>query len=302
MATPVTLATSATGDGGKLADGGDGMLSATRPGTTDPARPGTADRPEQPALSDAVDDGADGSSARDGEPTQPALTSTTAETTQPTPAADPAATTQPTPPAANGTAGPANGEAGPGPDATQRLEPVGNNGPKSRPSKPASKESKGGPSLRHRRVAARPRVGTARRLRSPRPRIAPRTRAPGRVDLQWVGISVGPGRGHGAAFGGGCGRQADPDGAVHGGVRRRASGRPWDRGCSGGARCRRGRPGAGGRDGGRAWASGREWAEPGTAGVDPGRGAGDGARLHRQQGVWVERQGADAGGWVDHPR
>jgi hypothetical protein len=132
------------GDGGKLADGGDGMLSATRPGTTDPARPGTADRPEQPALSDAVDDGADGSSARDGEPTQPALTSTTAETTQPTPAADPATTTQPTPPAANGTAGPANGEAGPGPDATQRLEPVGNNGPKSRPSKPASKESKGG--------------------------------------------------------------------------------------------------------------------------------------------------------------
>ena len=132
------------GDGGKLADGGDGMLSATRPGTTDPARPGTADRPEQPALSDAVDDGADGSSARDGEPTQPALTSTTAETTQPTPAADPATTTQPTPPAASGTAGPANGEAGPGQDATQRLEPVGNNGPKSRPSKPASKESKGG--------------------------------------------------------------------------------------------------------------------------------------------------------------
>ena len=125
------------GDGGKLADGGDGMLSATRPGTTDPARPGTADRP---VLSDAVDDVTDGSSARDAELTQPALTSTTAETTQPTPAT----TTEPTPPAANGTAGPANGEAGPGPDVTQRLEPVGNNGPKSRPSKPASKESKGG--------------------------------------------------------------------------------------------------------------------------------------------------------------
>jgi cell division septum initiation protein DivIVA len=131
------------GDGGKLADGGDGMLSATRPGTTDPARPGTADPPEQPALSDAVDDGADGSSASDGEPTQPDLTSTAPETTLPTPADDPAATTQPTPPAANGTAGPADGEPGPDPDATQRLEPVGNSGPKSRPSKPASKESKG---------------------------------------------------------------------------------------------------------------------------------------------------------------
>jgi hypothetical protein len=111
------------------------MLSATRPET--------AGRPEQPALSDAVDESADGSPS--GEATQPALASTTAETTQPTPADDPAATTQPTPPAANGTTGPANGEAGPDPDATQRLEPVGNSGPKSRPSKPASKESKGRP-------------------------------------------------------------------------------------------------------------------------------------------------------------
>jgi hypothetical protein len=145
-------------DGGKLADGGDGMLSATRPGTTGPAqsqtatRPGTtspaqsqtAGRPErQPALSGAVDDGADGSSAGDAEVTQPALTSTTAETTQPTPADDPAATTQPSPPAANGAAGSANGEAEPDPDATQRLEPVGNSGPKSHSSKPPSKESKG---------------------------------------------------------------------------------------------------------------------------------------------------------------
>jgi len=108
-------------DGGKLADDGDDMLSATRPGTADPARSG------------------------DAEATQPALPSTTAETTQPTPAGDPAATTQPTPPAANGATGAANSEAGPDPDATQRLEPVGNTGPKSRSSKPASKESKGRP-------------------------------------------------------------------------------------------------------------------------------------------------------------
>jgi cell division septum initiation protein DivIVA len=145
------------GDGGKLAEGGDSMLSATRPGTAGPARPGTAGRPEQPALSDAVDESADGSpstdaeatqpalASTDAEGTQPALASTTAETTQPTPADDPAATTQPTPPAANGATGPANGEAGPDPDATQRLEPVGNTGPKSRPSKPVSKESKGRP-------------------------------------------------------------------------------------------------------------------------------------------------------------
>jgi cell division septum initiation protein DivIVA len=145
------------GDGGKLAEGGDSMLSATRPGTAGPARPGTVGRPEQPALSDAVDESADGSpstdaeatqpalASTDAEGTQPALASTTAETTQPTPADDPAATTQPTPPAANGATGPANGEAEPDPDATQRLEPVGNTGPKSRLSKPASKESKGRP-------------------------------------------------------------------------------------------------------------------------------------------------------------
>jgi hypothetical protein len=145
------------GDGGKLADGGDSMLSATRPGTAGPARPGTTGRPEQPVLSDAVDERADGSpstdaeatqpalASTDAEATQPALASTTAETTQPTPADDPAATTQPTPPAANGATGSANGDAGPDPDATQRLEPVGNTGPKSRPSKPASKESKDRP-------------------------------------------------------------------------------------------------------------------------------------------------------------
>jgi cell division septum initiation protein DivIVA len=145
------------GDGGKLAEGGDSMLSATRPGTAGPARPGTVGRPEQPALSDAVDESADGSpstdaeatqpalASTDAEGTQPALASTTAETTQPTPADDPAATTQPTPPTANGATGPANGEAEPDPDATQRLEPVGNTGPKSRLSKPASKESKDRP-------------------------------------------------------------------------------------------------------------------------------------------------------------
>lgn len=133
------------GDGGKLADDGDGMLSATRPGTTDPARSGTAGRPEQPALSDVVDERADRSPSGDADATQPALASTTAETTQPTPAGDPAATTQPTPQAANGVTGAANGEAGPDSDATQRLEPVGNTGPKPRSSKPASKESKGRP-------------------------------------------------------------------------------------------------------------------------------------------------------------
>jgi cell division septum initiation protein DivIVA len=131
------------GDGGKLAGGGDGMLSATRPGTAVPSRAGSADRPEQPALSDAVDDGPGGPLGGDAEATQPILSSTTAGTTQPSPADDPAATTQPTPTAANGTAGPANGEAGPDPDATQRLEPVGNTGAKTRSSKPAAKEGKG---------------------------------------------------------------------------------------------------------------------------------------------------------------
>ena len=131
------------------ADGDDGMLSATRPGDPDLSLPEAADQPEQPSLSEVVDDGADGSAdgdagSADGNPeaTQPVLTSTTAETTQPTPADDPAATTQPTPPAA----GSANGEGGPGDqDATQRLEPVGNGGAKSRSSKPAAKEGKARP-------------------------------------------------------------------------------------------------------------------------------------------------------------
>jgi cell division septum initiation protein DivIVA len=153
---------------GADAESGDGMLSATRPGAPDLSGPETArpgapgpsgpetatrpgapdpsrqadERPEQPALSDAVDDGADGSADEDAEATQPVLTSTSAETTQPTPADDPAATTQPT----QGAAGSANGEGGPGDqDATQRLEPIGNGGAKSRSSKPPAREGKGRP-------------------------------------------------------------------------------------------------------------------------------------------------------------
>ncbi|HEV2893696.1 MAG TPA: hypothetical protein VG411_08090 [Actinomycetota bacterium] len=121
---------------------GDGLLSATRPGDPGPTLTET-DRPEQPALPDAVDDGANGSTAMDGEgeATQPVL-ATTAETTQPTPADDPAATTQPTP-VATGATEPANDEAGPGnQDATQRLEPFSNGGAKSRSTKPPAKEGK----------------------------------------------------------------------------------------------------------------------------------------------------------------
>jgi len=122
------------------AEGGDGMLSATRPGDSDRSPPEAADQPEQPSLPGAVDDSAHGSAdggaeSADGnaEATQPVLTST-AETTQPTPADDPAA------------AGSVNGEGGPGDqDATQRLEPVGNGGAKSRSSKPAAKEGKARP-------------------------------------------------------------------------------------------------------------------------------------------------------------
>ncbi|HEX7147539.1 MAG TPA: hypothetical protein VF512_08520 [Actinomycetota bacterium] len=134
-------------------DGDDGMLSATRPGDPDLSLPEAADQPEQPTLSEVVDDSADRSAdgdaeSADGNPeaTQPVLTSTTAETTQPAPADDPAATTQPTSPAAQSSAGSANGEGGPGDqDATQRLEPVGNGGAKSRSSKPAAKEGKARP-------------------------------------------------------------------------------------------------------------------------------------------------------------
>jgi cell division septum initiation protein DivIVA len=118
-------------------DADDGMVSAARPDTPDPTPAEADDQPEQPALSDAVDESADGSAAGDGEATQPVLTSTNAETTQPSPADDPAATTQPTPPAA------ANGEGGStDQDATQRLEPVGNGDTKSRSSKPPAKEGK----------------------------------------------------------------------------------------------------------------------------------------------------------------
>jgi cell division septum initiation protein DivIVA len=128
------------------ADDGDGMLSATRPGDPGLSGPETADQPEQPSLSDAVDDGADGPADGDAEATQPALTATTAEATQPAPADDPDATTQSAPPAVQSAAGSANGEGGPGDqDATQRLEPVGNGGAKSRPSKPAAKEDKARP-------------------------------------------------------------------------------------------------------------------------------------------------------------
>ncbi len=131
------------------ADDDDGMLSATRPGDPDLSLPEEADQPEQPTLSEVVDDSADRSAdgdaeSADGNPeaTQPVLASTTAETTQPTPADDPAATTQLNPPAA----GSANGEGGPDDqDATQRFESVGNGGAKSRSSKPAAKEGKGRP-------------------------------------------------------------------------------------------------------------------------------------------------------------
>jgi hypothetical protein len=125
-------------------DADDGMLSAARPDTPDPTPAEADDQPEQPALSDAVDESADGSEVSDGEATQPVLTSTTAETTQPSPTDDPAATTQPTPPAAAKAApDSANGEGGStDQDATQRLEPVGNSGTKSRSSKPPAKEGK----------------------------------------------------------------------------------------------------------------------------------------------------------------
>jgi hypothetical protein len=127
------------GDLSDLGDAGDGMLSATRPGTAEPSRPAAADRPEQPVLTDPVDDSADGPTPGDAEATQPVLASATAETTQPTPADNPTATTQPSPPTSEASA---NGEAGPADqDATQRLEPAGNN-TRSRTGKPAAKEGK----------------------------------------------------------------------------------------------------------------------------------------------------------------
>jgi hypothetical protein len=128
-----------TGDLSDLGEAGDGVLLATRPGTAAPSRPEPTDPPEQPVPTDAVEDGADGSTPGDAEASQPVLTSPTAETTQPTPADDPAATTQPSPPTSEASA---NGDAGPvDQDATQRLEPVGNN-TRSRTGKPAAKEGK----------------------------------------------------------------------------------------------------------------------------------------------------------------
>ncbi|HET7517831.1 MAG TPA: hypothetical protein VFN05_09080 [Actinomycetes bacterium] len=172
-------------DGGDLGDGvlsatrpGSPDLSETEAtGQGEAAQSVAAVRPEQPALSESVDgadrpvDGpkgpsdnaeraADGSRRAAEEPvageegprngdadaTQPALAATTAETTQPAPADDPTATTQPTSTAPEGAAGPVNGKAGPSDnDATQRLEPVGNGGAKSRGPKPTGKGGKGRP-------------------------------------------------------------------------------------------------------------------------------------------------------------
>jgi hypothetical protein len=106
-------------------DGADGMLSATRP-----------DTPPAPAPDDADD-------------TQPAPAAAAAETTQPTLPDDTAETTQPDPPAAVAEA-PENAADGQDqavdPDATQRLEPVGNVSNKAGPAKPAgAKDDKGQP-------------------------------------------------------------------------------------------------------------------------------------------------------------
>jgi hypothetical protein len=138
-------------------DSGDDMLAATRPGGAEAAAgsataqeasdPATEDEgPRQPALSDAVDDGADRSSIEDAETTQPVLGSDPAETTHPTPPADATDTTQPVPPATatDGTDRQANEEGGPDQDATQRLAPVGNGGDKDGP-KPPAREGKGRP-------------------------------------------------------------------------------------------------------------------------------------------------------------
>jgi hypothetical protein len=88
------------------AEAGDGMLSATRPGAPAEASGSAAGGgPEQPALPDATDEGPERSPSGD------------AEATQPVPAAEAPATAD-------------DGEApAPGQDATQRLEPVGNDKP-----------------------------------------------------------------------------------------------------------------------------------------------------------------------------
>jgi DivIVA protein len=113
------------GDGeehpGGAGDGGEGMLSATRPDT--------------PATAEA---------ATDAEATQPTLPGEVTETTQPTPAGEVTESTQPTPAVAEADTPadpPADGE-GPagGQDATQRLEPVGNAAAKARSAKPAAED------------------------------------------------------------------------------------------------------------------------------------------------------------------
>ena len=119
------------GDGDDLGrrdgDGADGMLAATRPDT--PPAPA-------PAPDDAEATQPDPAVAA-AEATQPTLPDSTAETTQPDPAA---ATAEATEDAADG-----QDPAG-DPDATQRLEPVGNASNKAGPAKPAgANDDKGQP-------------------------------------------------------------------------------------------------------------------------------------------------------------
>jgi len=146
------------GHGDEDDEGDEEMLSATRPNA-----------PQQPALTDAVDDGGDRSgngsseltpSAPAAEITQPSA-GTGAEVTQPGPEAGAeiaqpgpeagaeiarpgpgagADATQPVPVAGTGNDGAADGEdRSSDPDATQLLEPVGN---KARSPKPATKDGK----------------------------------------------------------------------------------------------------------------------------------------------------------------
>jgi hypothetical protein len=146
------------GHGDEDDEGDEEMLSATRPNA-----------PQQPALTDAVDDGGDRSgngsseltpSAPAAEITQPSP-GTGAEVTQPGPEAGAeiaqpgpgagaeiaqpgpgagADATQPVPVAGTGNDGAADGEGrSSDPDATQLLEPVGN---KARSPKPATKDGK----------------------------------------------------------------------------------------------------------------------------------------------------------------
>jgi DivIVA protein len=117
------------GDGSDLGrregDGGDGMLSATRP-----------DTPPVPVPDDA-EATQPGPAAEAAETTQPTLPDSTAETTQPDPAA---AVAEAPEHAADG-----QDQAG-DPEATQRLEPVGNASNKAGPAKPdPAKDDKGQP-------------------------------------------------------------------------------------------------------------------------------------------------------------